>query len=46
MKNSEANPKIVFVRKVIGPVEKFETKMEYSKANHKIAFDRKQFQQK
>ena len=33
---SEANHKIVFVRKVIGPVKKFETKMENSKANHKI----------
>ena len=35
---SEANHKIVFVRKVIGPVKKFETKMENSKANHKIVF--------
>ena len=37
---SEANHKIVFVRKVIGPVKKFETKMESNKANHKIVFDR------
>ena len=35
---SEANHKIVFVRKVIGPVKKFETKMEIYKANHKIVF--------
>ena len=41
MKYSGANPKIDLVRKVIGPVKKFETKMEYSKANHKIVFDRK-----
>ena len=41
MEYSKANHKIVFERKVIGPVKKFDTKMEYCKANDKIVFVRK-----